>query len=75
MATNVYGQDLLDDFCPGILAEDDGSSCFSGGECTGKCESFTGSVCGTASAASGVASVLSATMLGFFVGAMAITSF
>lgn len=75
LATNVYGRDLLDDFCPGILAEDEGSSCFSGGECTGQCESFTGSACGTASAASSIASMLSVAMLGFLAGAVAINSF
>jgi hypothetical protein len=73
LATNVYGRDLLDDFCPGILFEDEDSSCFTGGECTGQCESFTGSACGTVSAASSIASVFWVTMLCVLAGAMAAT--
>ena len=72
LATNVYGRDLGDDFCPGILFEDEGSSCFTGGECTGQCENFTGSACAIVSAASSIASVFSVTMLAVLAGATAV---
>ncbi|KAI2505272.1 hypothetical protein MHU86_9174 [Fragilaria crotonensis] len=66
---NVFGQDIVGDFCPGILVEDEGSSCFSGGNCTGQCILLTGSKCGEASVAS---SLLTLTTWGFLAGATAL---
>jgi len=45
MATNIYGQDLTGDHCPGILVEDEGSDCFSVGSCDGRCEEFSSTEC------------------------------
>jgi hypothetical protein len=39
---NVYGDDLVGDYCPGILHEETHSACFNGGECLGECHKFTG---------------------------------
>ncbi|KAI2496816.1 hypothetical protein MHU86_17695 [Fragilaria crotonensis] len=66
---NVFGQDIVGDLCPGILVEDEGSSCFSGGNCTGQCILLTGSKCGEASVAS---SLLTLTTWGFLAGATAL---
>lgn len=58
LTSNVFGQDIVGDYCPGILFEDEGSSCFSGGNCTGQCVQLTGSGCGEASAASSLPAVM-----------------
>jgi hypothetical protein len=42
---NVYSSDLIGDFCPGILHEDEHSACFNGGQCVGQCNHFTGDIC------------------------------
>jgi hypothetical protein len=45
IAANVYGEDLHDDYCAGVLVENEGSGCFSGSSCDGRCEPFTSLEC------------------------------